>query len=158
MQNQIILLLTIYFQGYEPRFEEPPTSQDFERTQTSQDFAFDLGSTYVYTQDYSSPQFYTQDEPPPEGSAAVYQTERRPSFAESAVASIFGPSAVPGSSEEVLFGQLPEETPPQPSRQYTSPFTQASSEIVEEEDSDEDELGRGKRVKVAKKPYTPSTR
>jgi len=124
--------------------------------QTQQDFEFDLGSQYgtVYTQDYSSPQFYTQEEPLPEDSASVYQTETyRPSYAEAAVATIFGPSVVHAPSEERLFGELPDETPPQPSRQYESPFSQVQQEIEEEDD-----LGRGKRLKIRKDPYTPSTR
>ena len=159
MSDQIIHLVTIYFQGPEPRFEPTQPSQDFEPTQPSQDFEFDVGSTYdtIYTQGYSYPQFHTQDAPPPEDYAAVYQTETASSLAETAVASIFGPSVVPSSPEEVLFGQIPEETPPQPSRQYTPAFNFLGSEIEEIEEAPE-ELGRGKRHKIRKDPYTPSTK
>ena len=153
MRNQIIHLLTIYFQAHEPRFEP---SQDFEPTQPSQDFEFDVGSTYdaIYTQGYSYPQFHPLHDPPPEDNAAVYQTETTSSLAETAVASIFDPSLVPSSPEEVLFGQIPEETPPQPSRQYTPAFNFLGLEIEEAPE----ELGRGKRHKIRKDPYTPSTK
>lgn len=171
MRNKIIQLLTIYFQGDVPVSwddagpsqtqdyrspEQPQPTQtqpmpdflSFGQSQPTQDFAFDgsqLGT--VYTQDYRSPEFFTQEEPLPE--------DRTRSYAESAAASIFGPS------EEIppfgLFGQIVEETPPQPQRQYTPAFGQASSEIQEEDDSEEESLGRGKRHKVARAPYTPPT-
>lgn len=139
------------FQGDIPRGDQ------YDEPDPSADFSFHLGSQYgAYTQDVDSPPFPTQETPLPQetslpqSSAAavqqdvsygpVYPTEDTREF-------IFGPGADEGPHEETLFGEIHEETPPQPPRQYTS---------LEERERQEE--GRGKRLRREKKPWTPSSR
>jgi hypothetical protein len=111
-----------------------------------------LGSQYgAYTQDYPSPTFYTQDEPLPQMSSQVGQTEApyRPVYeAEDPHEVTFGPGASDqGPSQERLFGEVQEEAPPPPSRGYTP--------LLERERLEE---GRGKRTRIERRPYTPPSK